>query len=368
MPRIAFLTVVLAARVAVADPPRPTLDDFYERTRERDDDFDGNRLAGASVGVETGNPDSQLASGVRATAELGIRDDDRDVARSELWADLLRANGSGAWFSELGWHGTAFAALDHVHLSFDNVLAQRSEITPSDVAELQLGPYQTIDSEAEVAPTGPYVDKDGFLALPIGVQNRLRWTDGMTMERRTAISAALAIRGFPKGIRHHAQLDVLRVKETSWAVAGGAAHAWTLSAGYQRLPLGIDTLPIWALAGYEWAGPRAGAVFQLGGALALGAFEIGPELERHFELDPRTAMFERIDAGGLAVRARAGRFAFGVAFDAVSIGGSGSLLAVTPELAVALGEVRLAARWRLASAADLAFPADRFDVGVDWRL
>ena len=360
------IALVVIARTADAEP---SLDDFYERTRDREVAFgDADRLASLVVGAQTANPSTDelmphLATGVRIGAQLGARRE-KDLVKTELWADLLRIHDTGAWFTDLGWHTTAFEALDVLHLSADTLVARRSEIQPSDVAELQLTPYETVDAEAEATPIGPRLDKDAFLALPIGVANRLRWDDtGMT--RKTTISGAIAARGFPKDIGHHAQLDLLRLKHTDW---DGRAGAWTVSAGYQRLPMGIDTLPIWALVGYEWAGDRHWAVWQVGGAYEKPWLSIGPSVERHFELDPRTGMFARVDSGKLAYRQRAGHVLWGLAVEAVSIENRGSLRAVTPEAGVDVHGVELVARYRLAWTQDLMFPADRFTIGLDWLL
>jgi hypothetical protein len=362
--RLVVLSLVIA-RTAAADP---SLDDFYERTRDRDVGFgDSDRILAIVAGAQTANPSTDalmphLASGIRLGVAAGVRRE-RDVVKTELWADVLRVHETGDWFTDLGWHTTAFRAWDVLHLSADALVARRSEIQPSDVAELQLDPYETVDVEAEAAPIGPRIDKDAHLAFPIGVANRLRWDDA-GMSRKTTVSAAVAARGFPKDIRHHAQLDVLRVKRTDW---DGVA-AWTLSAGYQRLPMGIDTLPIWALVGYEWAGDRSGAVWQVGGAYERPNLSIGPSIERHFELDPRTGDFARVDSAKLAYRQRMGPVLWGLALEAVSIEDRGSLRALTPEAGVAIHGVELVARYRLAWTHDLMFPADRFTVGLDWLL
>lgn len=371
--------------VATADPPRPSLDDFYERTRERDDGFtncigycDGRYLAALMIGAETANPSNdalqpELATGIRLGADIGLRTGNADLARSQLWADVLRVNANGNWITDLGWHTTAFDELGTrghgaVDVQFDGVLARRTELQLSDVAELQQQPYTLADVEAEVAPTGPYLDKDSFLALPIGVANRLRWSDGMTMDRRTEISGAIVARGFPKQLRHHAQLDFVRIKHTDWNVAGGRAGAWTLSTGYQHLPDGIDTLPIWALLGYEWAGARSGVVAQLGGALRFGHIEIGPSYESHFEIDPRTATFARVSSGKLRFRQRVGPIRYGLALEALSIEARGSLEAVSPELGVLVHGVELGLRYRFVRTQDVMFPAERFNVSLDWQL
>jgi hypothetical protein len=367
--------VLLAAGTAVADPG-PSLDDFYERTRERDEGFTNGRLAKLIVGAQTANPSDDalaphLASGIRIGGDFGIRRIS-DIARSQVSLDILRTHETGTWFTDLAWHTTAFRRQAHddaeagYHLSFDSVLARRTELQVADLAELVERPYTLADVEAEVAPIGPRVDKDGFFAIPIGVANRLRWTDGERLERRTSVSVAAAVRGFPKDIRHHAQFDLLRLKRTSWGLSD--ATAWTVSAGYQRLPQGIDTLPIWALVGYEWAGDRNGAVWQVGGAYRDERIDVGADYARHFELAPGAAMFERVDSASVHVRHRIGALRYGVAFENVSIHDRGSLRALTPELAVRFLGVELGLRYRAAWTRDVMFPADRFRVALDWLL
>jgi hypothetical protein len=164
----------------------------------------------------------------------------------------------------------------------------------------------------------------------------------------------------------HAQLDFLRVKHTEWDAAMTNASAWTISAGYQRLPKGIDTLPIWLLVGYEWAGPKEGAVFQFGGAFELPNLNIGPSFERHFELDPVTGEFARVDTGRLAVRGTHDVLVWGLALESVSIAGRGNLRAITPQLGARYKGFALVAQVRAAWASELMYPANRFSLGLDW--
>lgn len=383
--------------------PRPTLDDFFERTRERDQGFDacvgycdGHFLATLLVGAETANPSTDAdrpapATGARLGGELGVRKG-VDVARTRLWADVLRVNGDGQWLTDVAWQVTAFKAIGHRdpdeddegwQLALDNVVAQHSELRPVDVARLQQVPYRSVDSEAEIAPIGPKVDKDGHLAIPVGVANRITWPiDGGPLERKTSVSAAIAIRGFPKDDVHHAQFDVLRLKRTAWDVPGGTATAWTISAGYQRLPVGIDTLPLWALIGYEWAGGRSGVTAQIGMDLPLatahGTFEIAPRFERHLEVDPMTATAMRVTAGGIAVRHELGPVRWGVGYEAVAVEGGARIHAITPELGVAFYGLELGLSYRFTFARrdpatpvdpmTTAVPRDRFEVAVDHRF
>jgi hypothetical protein len=386
------------ATPAAADS-RPALDDFYDRTRDRDEGFvdclgycDGRRLAAFLVGVAAANPSSdalrpKLATGGRLGIDLAVRGGYADIARTKLWADVLRVNETGDWLADLAWQTTAFAALARpgaagLHLSFDSLLAQRTELEPSDLAQLQRRPYRVADVEAEVAPTGGKVDKDAFIAIPLGVAARLRWPEDGALERRTAISGALAFRGFPKGIRHHYQLDALRVKHTSWDVPGGTASSWTLSAGYQRLSPDIEGLQIWLLGGYEWAGDRRGPVVQVGAELRIptahGILELGPRFEEHLELDPETAMFTRVYEGRLYARHRHGRPGarlgawWGLAYEAVILEDAGRLHALTPEAGVAYRGLELGLRYRLARTYDepmmTGAPGDRFQLALDRRF
>ncbi len=377
------LCLVLLATAPAAAEPHPSLDDFYDRTRDRAEGFDHclgycdeRYLAGVLVGAETATSGA-LASGGRLGVDLGVRSGYADLARTKLWLDLLRVHETGDWLADLAWHGTAFRAIGEpgqpgAHLSFDSLVARRTELEPSDFAELASTPCTTVDTEVEVAATGGKVDKDAFLTVPIGVANRLRWPDGGGLERRTAVSAALAFRGFPKGIGHHDQLDVLRVKRTDWGVAGGRASSWTVSAGYQRLSPDIDWLQIWLLGGYERghaeAGDRHGPVLQLGAQITLGDVELGPRLEEHLELDPMTARFTRIFAATLYARHRAGPVRWGADYEGISRD-DGSLQALSPAFGVEVYGLAFGLRYRLVRTANtMAVPADRLQLTVDRRF
>lgn len=410
--RGARLALALCASASAAPAPvradsRPALDDFYDRTRDRDDGFesctgycDGRWLAGFLVGAQTANPAAppmagsaagalapKLATGGRLGIDLAVRGGYADVARTKLWLDLLRVHESGDWIADLAWQTTAFAALGHpgapgLHLSLDSVVAQRTELEPSDLARLQRRPYRELDLEAEVAPTGGKIDKDAFLAVPLGAAVRLLSPEDGRLEHRTSVSGALALRGFPKQIRHHYQLDVLRAKRTSWDVPGGTATAWTLSAGYQRLSPDIPGLQLWLLAGYEWAGDRRGPVVQIGADLELpaagGTLSFSPRFDEHLELDPRTAQFSRVYEGRFSVRHRTApptaRFGlwWGLAYEAVLIEDAGKLHALTPELGFAYRGLELGLRYRFTSLRDVdeAEPmsrslSDRFQLSLD---
>jgi hypothetical protein len=378
------LPLLLALAGTARAEPRPTLDDFYDRTRDRDDGFDdclgyceGQYLAGLLVGVQTATSEDEPASGGRLGVDLGMRGGYADVARTKLWADVLRVHESGDWLADLAWQTTAFKAFGDIgdagaHVSFDSLVERRTELEPSDFAELQRAPFSSVDVESEVAATGGMIDKDGFLAIPFGVANRLRWSEGGRLERRTSVSGAIALRGFPRRLRHHLQLDFLRIKRTEWAVAAGNATAWTVSAGYQRLSPDIDWLQIWLLAGYERAGDRHGPIVQLGAEITIpterGVIELGPRLEEHLALDPLTVRFTRIYNGQLYVRHRIGPVRWGVAYEAV-VREDARLHAITPELGIGYRGLELGVRYRLAQVTKMeAAPTDRLQLTLDRRF
>lgn len=400
---VVVATAIAASHtVAIADP-RPSLDEFYERTRDREDGFDacigycdGTYLAGFLVGAQTASPSTDamtpgLASGGRLGVELGARARRRpSVIRTRLWADVLRTHADGRWITDLAGQVTAFTILGdaaarrdapELHVAFDGVAARRTELRLAEVARLQRAPYQLADVELELAPVGPRVDKDARLALPVGVAHRVRAPlAGGPLDHRTSVSGALALRGFAKQLRTHAQLDVLRVKQTWWSVPGGRAAATTISAGYQRLPLGLDTLPLWALVGYQWAGERDGLVVQVGMELPLetaaGTLELGPAFERHLELDPATATFRRVTSGRFAVRHRVGPVRWGVAYEAADVEDERAVHAITPELAVAWRGFEVGLQHRFTVVRDAAAapamagppPRDRFSLALDRRF
>ncbi|MDB4960574.1 MAG: hypothetical protein JWP01_573 [Myxococcales bacterium] len=386
--RLAPLALLLLVPGPALAESRPALDDFYDRTRSRDDGFDTcigycseHWLAGFLIGAQTANPSTdaaqpQVATGARLGIDLAMRGSYANIARTKLWSDVLRVNSTGDWITDLAWQTTAFAATAKpgepgLHLSLDTLVAQRTELEPSDLAQLQRTPYRVFDAEAEVAPTANMVDKDAFWTLPIGIANRLRWSDDMQVDRRTSISGAVAFRGFPNGLRHHYQLDLLRVKYTNWDVDGGGASSWTVSAGYQRLSPGIEELQIWLLAGYEHAGERHGPIVQLGAEITLGNFEFGPALEEHLELDPRTAELTRVYQGRFYVHHKIDRLRWGLAYEAVLVEDSSRLHALTPELGVHLMGLDLVVRYRLTALRDDRMPGaprDRFHVALDRRF
>ncbi len=210
---VALALLVLAAPAGAE--PRPTLDDFYDRTRSRTEGFDeclgycdGQHVAAFLIGAEVADPTTDavqraVAYGGRLGIDLGTFFGRYDIARTKLWADVLRVSETHDTITDLAWKYTWFSAFGDpgdpgVHVSLDTLLAKRTELEPSDFAEFQLVPYRAADAELEVAPVGGKVDKDAFVALPLGVARRLRWSeDGeTTLERRTTTSAALAFRGF----------------------------------------------------------------------------------------------------------------------------------------------------------------------------
>lgn len=389
----AALGLTLVALEARAEP-RPALDDFYDRTRSRAEGFesclgycDGQHVAAFLVGAQVADPTTDavqraLAYGGRLGVDLGVFFGRYDVARTKLWADFLHVASTDDSITDLAWQSTWFAALSEpgetgVHLSLDTLFASRTELEPSDFAELQLVPYRSADAEIEVAPTGGKVDKDAFVALPLGLATRLRWSpDGETLERRRSASAAFAFRGFLHQIRHHFQLDVLRVKRTEWEVPGGDASSWTLSAGYQRLSPDVEWLQIWLLAGHSWANgtsSRRGWVAQLGAETYFptedGEIEIGPMYEAHFALDQRTASFARVHELRTYYRQRLGMLRWGLAYQLVSLEDLARLHAVTPELGVRLLGVDLTGRYRISAVNDARYPGmaeDRFQFAADF--
>jgi hypothetical protein len=388
------LSVLTLTGLAFAEP-RPALDDFYDRTRSRADGFeeclgycDGQTVAAFLIGAQVADPTTDavqraIAYGGRLGADFGTFFGRYDVARVKLWADILRVSETDDTITDLAAQYSWFLATSEpgelgAHVSMDGLLAERTELEPSDFAEFQLVPYRAADVEVEVAPVADKVDKDAFLALPLGVSRRLRWRldDDVTLERRNAVSAAFALRGFPKQLRHHYQLDVLRVKRTTWEVLGGEADAWTLSAGYQRLSPDVEWLQIWLLGGYTWnhgANDRKGVMFQLGAETKfrtdVGSVEIGPMFEEHFVLDQRTARFARVYDFRLYYRHSVKIVHFGASYQGVSLEDVATLHAVTPELGVNILGLDLTGRYRFSFVKDDRFDgasADRFDFAADW--
>jgi len=356
----AVVALVLAPAVASAQPS-PALDEFFERTRARADGLEDRPwFVRLLAGVETATPRAQLATGGHLGVEAGVRDAVVDIARIALWGDVLRVDSTGDWITDLAGQATAFSAFEHLHVSLDAVAARRTYLEPSDAIAVQRDPYGLVDTELEVAPIGPKVDKHAHLAFPIGVAHRARWslTDGTT-SHRTSVSGAIALRGIvrERRLRTHAQLDVLRVKY----VAQDRASTTSISAGYQRLPVGLDTLPLWALVGYQWAGDRSLVTAQLGMDLTYRGVQLAPSFQRHLELDPATSMVTRVTAGRMALRYRGEHVVAGASYEVASIEGADEFHAVTPEVGVAFAGFELTASYRL-----LAY--ERFGIALDRRF
>lgn len=391
---------VIAALVFGALPAgageRPGLDDFYERTRSRAEGFE--RCAGycrdgvllqALVGAQVANPSTDvlrpaLAEGVRLGGDAGLLFGPANIVRTRAWADLLRVQDTGDFIADLVSQSTLFVSTAEpgglgVHLSADVVLADRTELEPEDFAELQRTPYRLVDVEAEVAPVGPEVDKDAFIALPIGYAQRVRWDgDGELEELRRTWSGGPALRGFPKQLRHHYQLDVGRVTRVDWETPAGEASAWQVSAGYQRLSPDIDFLQIWLLFGWGWYdghNEANGFLARVGCELDLGEHhQVGPMYDAELVLDRRTLRFRRAHHFRGYYRTTAiDHLRLGLLYEAVAVTGEGTLHALTPEVAVRPFEnlgLEFGVRYRAAFLHDLggegAPDADRFNFSADW--
>ncbi len=122
MRRAAFLfacALGCAAGIARAEP-RPSLDDFYDRTRSRAEGFDrclghcdGETLAAFLVGAQMADPSTDaveraLAYGGRFGVDLGVFFGHYDVARTKIWADLLRVADTDQTVTDLAWKNTWF--------------------------------------------------------------------------------------------------------------------------------------------------------------------------------------------------------------------------------------------------------------------
>lgn len=390
----------MVASGAVAEP-RPTLDDFYDRTRSRAEGFtrclgycDGEVVLAFLAGAQAADPSTDAvqrapAHGGRLGVDAGAFGSRYDVVRSKLWLDALRVSRTGEAITDLAWDSTVFKVWGEpghdagLHLSLSTLLAQRSELLVSDVAEFQLVPYRLADAEVELTPTGPRIDKDTFWALPVGFANRTRWSlEGDRLERRTNVSGAIAARGFSAGhfnqLRHHYQLDFLRLKRTDWETPAGEASSWTLSAGYQRLSPDVEWLEIWLLAGHEWAAGqnrRRGFVAQLGAEITLrgdsGELRLSPALESHFVIDRTTNRFERVHDARLGFKHATRRLRWGLSYEGVRLGDTANLHAITPELGVRAFGLDFGVRYRIAVVRDTraqATPRDRFEFTADWMF
>lgn len=376
---------------------RPSLDDFYERTRSRAAAFeqctgycDGRWLLQALVGGQVANPSTDelrpaLAEGLRLGLDGGYRPNDQSVLRAQAFADVLWVHSTDDLFTDLVWHGTAFySTTDHrfedggLHLSADAVAAERTELTPADFAELVPRSYRLLDGEAEVTPVGPRVDKDAHIAFPLGAAWRRRWAleDGDVLEDRRTLSGAVAFRGFPKLRGDHLQLDALRVTRVDWDTPGGDAHAWRLSLGYQRLSPDLPGTELWILGGYGWhegANQKSGWLTQVGVAFhPVPEHSAGLGHEAWFGLDPGTNRFERLHRTSAHYRFDNGTWRAGVAWDRVSRGGAVLHVAI-PEAGYRpawLFGLMLGGRVRI-GAFDGEGPApedERYELSLDWLL
>lgn len=397
----ALVGLVLAASPAVAFE-RPSLDDFYERTRERAAAFnqctgycDGEYLLQLLVGGQVANPSTDalrpaLAEGLRLGIDGGWRPNPQSVLRSQAFADVLRVNETGDLITDLVWKSTAFySTTEHrsedggIHLSADTIVADRTELQPSDFAEFRAQPYRLVDAEIEVAPVAPRIDKDAHPAFPLGVSWRRRWARGDDLtdsgdaeESRLAFSGALAMRGFPKGRGDHYQLDVARLTRLAWQTPAGEADAWQLSFGYQRLSPDLPGTELWILGGYGWytgQNERAGWLTQVGVAFhPVPAHQAGLGHDAWLGLDPQTARFERLHRTNVFYRYDDGTWRAGLAWDRVSRG-SGVLHAVVPEVGWRpswLFGMLVGARARLGTF-DGDGPApeeERFELSLDWLI
>lgn len=376
---------------------RPSLDDFYERTRNRAAAFtdctgfcDGEWLAQFLVGAQVANPSTDalrpsLAEGLRLGIDAGFRPNPQSVVRSAAFTDVLRVHSTGELITDLVWQGTAFlSTTEHgsedggIHLSLDGVVAERTELTAADFAELQARPFHLVDGELEITPVAPRIDKDGHPALPLGVAYRRRWDreTSAVLDDRLTLSGALAVRGFPKHRGDHYQLDVFRVTRVDWATPEGDAHAWRLSLGYQRLSPDLPGTELWILGGYGWhegANLKSGWLTQVGVAFhPVPEHTAGVGHEAWFGLDPTTHRFERLHRTHTHYRYDDGTWRAGVAWDRVSVGGE-VLHVLVPEAGVRpawLFGLMLGGRVRI-GAFDGEGPApedERYELSLDWLL
>lgn len=389
---------------------RPSLDDFYERTRTRTEHLEACReteigLCGDDYAVvllaggQVANPSTDAARPALAEGpRLGVDGtwawnglDGKNLIRGRAWLDWLHVNETGEGVTDFATEALTFLSLypdedAGVEGSLDAVLAQREELAVDDFAQFQVRPYRVLDVEAEVAPYGVEVDKDGKLAVPIGYARRVRWgLEGDTApdETRDTFSGAVAIRGYQSGRNTHAQLDLLRVTRTLWETPAGEADGWALTAGYQHLSPGIDELHIWILGGWGWyaaGGDAAGFLAQTGATVDLadepGARQLRGGFDAHFVLDRDRGRFERVKQWRLGYQDSWRVLAFGLDYEGVALDSVATLHAFTPLLAVqplGPGRLTLGLRYRLAFAHDERRPnaagtpdQDRFSATADW--
>jgi hypothetical protein len=372
---------------------RSSLDDFYERGRTRADPLEAcaraecasDHVVAFDVGASLADPvfsdgSRRLAVGGHASIDAARAFGPQDVIRSIAIVDVYRALQGGQLIADVDLDSSFFWASGEpgqpgVHVAINPRIVERGELQPHDLAELRLSPYRLYDVEAEVAPTGPKIDKDAFFALPIGVSARRRWTDeGVRVEDRRSITGALAARGFPKGILHHDQLDFARLTRTWWSTPTGDASAWTTSAGYQRLSPDLAGIELWILAGYGWfhAGNDArGVLGQIGFDAVTDetrALGFGLAYDANFQLDVRTNTFVRVHDLRASYHQRFGPTETTIGWEGVAVY-STFAHALTLGESYTRGPIRVAGRYRLALSDEaatfgLAF-VNRFEVTID---
>lgn len=406
--RLLSVGLVLASTAPALAGDRPGLDDFYARTRGRHEGFtgclvgfcDGERLLQLLVGAQVANPSTDalrptLAEGLRLGLDAGLRGG-YAIARGRAWADLLWLNDTGERLTEYVAQVTGFVPSAPpgglgVHAQADVQVAAREELEPQDFAELQRRPYTVLDAEGELALVGPKVDKEGFVALPLGYAQRVRWDDvdgGDVTELRRTISGAAALRAFQKENRFHHQLEAARLTRVDWEVPAGSAHAWKTQLGYQQISPDLPGIQLWLLFGWAWvdgATDDHGFVTRVGADVDFRQVEWGLEgphqaaahYQRDFTLERATRRFQRLNQ----VRLFYGTSALdpvrvGCGYELAHVDDVGSLHVVEPEIAwrpvadlgVELG-VRVRLRVRSDAAAEGAVPDDeRFQFNLDWLL
>jgi hypothetical protein len=396
---VSLASLSLLATSARAQLSRPALDDFYERGRTRaacmergiggqEGACDPGRTVAFLVGAEVADPivagRRVVAAGAHVGVDAGLAWGRYDLIRSRAWLGLLRASDGGNGNKVLA-DATLDTALFQtinpelhddfgLHLALSPRLVQRAELEPKDLAELRLAPYRMWDLEAEVAPIGPQIDKDGRLAIPLGADYRAQWDqDGALLERRTTLSGAVSLRGFPRGVRHHLQFDFARLTRVDWSTAAGHAHGWSTSLGWQRLSPDLKGIDLWILGGWGWyagANDKHGPLAQIGVEATDDArWLFGASYDARFALDYRTNRFYRVhDAKAYGRVLSSARLQAGASVELVGVAGE-VVVAVTPELLARVGMLALAARYRVVMAHAvplLEAPLDdRLSVGVD---
>ncbi len=390
--RSSLIAILLSASVAGAQQ-RPSLDGFYERGRSRTEGFeqcvgfcDGERVLQVLVGGQVANPSTDalrpaLAEGPRLGLDAGMFFDAYSLARTQAWADLLFVNDTGDEIVDLVSKTTGFFATgaeSALHLAADVVFAARTELEPEDFRELQRRPYRVLDVEVEAAGVGPLIDKEAALTVPVGFAQRVRWsTAGDQVETRRSWSGAVAARAFQKQKRHHYQLDFARLTRLDWTAPAGDASAWRVSAGYQRLSPDIDFMQIWLLVGWGWFDGKNdpnGFLARLGVEFDVEVAQFGTRYDAELTLDRAERLFRRVHH--FQFFSRTSHFApwrLGLTYEAIAVDDTGTLHALTPELAVtpswALG-FELGVRYRLSVLRDERVEShlddDRFNLALDF--